>query len=353
MNVLFQLQRGDFTLDANFDLPDQGVTALYGRSGCGKTTLLRCMAGLEPRARGQLQIAGQLWQNGAHSIAVHQRALGYVFQEASLFPHLNVQDNLRYGWRRLPAKHRRVEWESTIQLLGLTPLLDRYPDQLSGGQRQRVALGRALLTSPDLLLMDEPLASLDSTSKADILPYLERLHRSLAIPVLYVSHSQEEVLRLADHLVLLEDGAVQAQGPVAEVMARLDLPLAHSPGAQALLTGVVMQQDEADHLTAVSCEGEVIWVSQLSQACGTGVRLSIAARDVAISREPTSNSSVLNCLPVRVDALQPDAQPGHVLVSLKLGGQTLLARITERSRRTLALQQGDAVHALVKGIAVH
>lgn len=353
MKVSFQLNRGEFSLDAKFDLPEQGVTAIYGRSGCGKTTLLRCMAGLEKEASGQLQIAGQHWQDGARAMPVHQRALGYVFQEASLFPHLNVQDNLRFGWRRLPAKHRRVEWESTIELLGLKPLLDRYPDQLSGGQRQRVALGRALLASPDLLLMDEPLASLDSTSKAEILPYLERLHRTLAIPVLYVSHSQEEVLRLADHLVLLADGVVQSQGPVAEVLSRLDLPLAHSPGARVLLKGIVSQQDEADHLTEVTCEGEAIWVSQLSQACDTSVRLSIAARDVAISREPSSNSSVLNCLPVRVDALEPDPQPGHVLVSMKLGNQTLLARITERSRRNLGLQKGELVFALVKGIAVH
>lgn len=353
MRVSFQLKRGAFLLDASFNLPAKGVTALYGRSGCGKTTLLRCMAGLEPDAQGQLHINGKVWQESARSLAVHQRALGYVFQEASLFAHLNVQDNLRFGWRRLPASQRRVPWQSTIELLGLEALLDRYPDQLSGGQRQRVALGRALLASPELLLMDEPLASLDSTSKAEILPYLERLHRTLAIPVVYVSHSQEEVLRLADHLVLLDEGVVQTQGPVTEVLTRLDLPLAHSPGARVLLHGVVTQQDEADHLTEVLCDGEPLWVSQLNQACGANVRLSIAARDVAICRMPPAHSSVLNCIAVQVAALAPDPQPGHVLVSLTLGSQTLLARITERSRRTLALQPGEAVFALVKGIAVH
>lgn len=353
MKVSFQLNRGDFNLDASFDLPEQGVTAIYGRSGCGKTTLLRCMAGLEPDAHGQLVIGDQAWQSGAQATAVHQRALGYVFQEASLFPHLNVADNLRFGWRRLVASHRRVAWQPTIDLLGLNDLMSRYPDQLSGGQRQRVALGRALLASPDLLLMDEPMASLDSTSKAEILPYLERLHQALAIPVVYVSHSLEEVLRLADHLVLLDDGVVQTQGPLAEVLARLDLPLAHSPGARVLLRGVVSQQDDADYLTRVDCDGASLWVAQLREPCGTKVRLGIAARDVAISREPTVNSSVLNCLPVRVAALQPDTVPGQVLVSLTLGNQSLLARITERSRRQLALQAGEVVYALVKGVAVH
>ncbi len=353
MKVTFQLQRGDFRLDAAFELPDQGVTAIFGRSGCGKTSLLRCMAGLEPEAHGQLQIAGQVWQAGAQSLPTHQRALGYVFQEASLFAHLTVEQNLRYGWRRVARERRRVEWQPTIELLGLAPLLDHYPDQLSGGQRQRVAVGRALLASPDLLLMDEPLASLDSTSKADILPYLERLHHSLAIPVVYVSHSQDEVLRLADQLVLMDNGQVQTQGPVAEVLTRLDMPLAHRPGATALLEGVVTRQDDADHLTEVLCDGQSLWVSQLDQPCDTGVRLSVAARDVAISREPSSNSSVLNCLKVQIDALESDPHPGHVLIALTLGEQRLLSRITERSRRELALKPGDTVYALVKGVAVH
>ena len=353
MKVRFQLKRGDFTLDAAFDLAERGITAVFGRSGCGKTSLLRCMAGLEPDAWGQLDVAGEVWQAGVQSLATHRRSLGYVFQEASLFAHLTVERNLRYGWRRVAPSHRRVEWQTTIELLGLGPLLNRYPDQLSGGQRQRVALGRALLTSPDLLLMDEPLASLDSDSKAEILPYLEQLHRSLALPVVYVSHSQEEVLRLADQLVLMDDGRVLTQGPVARVLTRLDMPLAHQQGAQALLEGVVTHQDEADHLTEVVCEGQSVWVSQLSQARGTRVRLSVAARDVTISLVPATDSSVLNCLDVQIEALESDPHPGHVLIALKLGKQVLLSRITERSRRQLALKPGDRVHALIKGIAVH
>lgn len=352
MKVAFQLARGDFTLDAAFDLPERGVTAVFGRSGCGKTSLLRCMAGLEPRARGQLVVAGRVWQAGDQSLATHRRALGYVFQEASLFAHLNVAHNLRFGWRRLAPSGRRVDWQTTIELLGLGPLLQRYPDQLSGGQRQRVALGRALLTSPDLLLMDEPLASLDSASKAGILPYLEQLHRTLALPVVYVSHSQDEVLRLADQLVLMQDGRVLTQGPVAGVLTRLDMPLAHQQGSQALLEGVVSSQDESDHLTEVMCEGHSVWVSRLDQACTTRVRLSVAARDVTISRVPATDSSVLNCLPVQIEELETDSQPGHVLVALRLGKQVLLSRITERSRRQLALQRGDRVYALIKGIAV-
>ncbi|WP_028671804.1 molybdenum ABC transporter ATP-binding protein [Saccharospirillum impatiens] len=353
MNVIFDLRRGSFALKAEFDLPDRGVTAIFGRSGCGKTSLLRCMAGLEPEASGQLQVAGQAWQRGAWSLPTHERALGYVFQEASLFPHLTVERNLRYGWRRVAPGKRRVEWQPTIELLGLEGLLDRYPAQLSGGQRQRVAVGRALLTSPDLLLMDEPLASLDSDSKAEILPYLEKLHRDLAVPLVYVSHSQDEVLRLADQLVLMDDGQVQTQGPVADVLTRLDMPLAHQQGAKALLEGAVVRQDEADHLTEVICDGQSIWVSQLNQPPGTPVRLSVAARDVTISRAPATDSSVLNCLAVQIDALEADPQPGHVLVVLRLGAQVLLSRITERSRRQLALTRGDCVYALVKGVAVH
>ncbi|MDP2021255.1 MAG: molybdenum ABC transporter ATP-binding protein, partial [Hydrogenophaga sp.] len=211
-----RLVRDAFTLDLALTLPGRGLTALFGASGSGKTTCLRVLAGLEPAASGHLSVGGELWQDSARGLFVppHQRALGYVFQEASLFDHLSVRDNIRFGYRRTPAVQRRYGWDHGLELLGIGHLLQRMPHELSGGERQRVAMARALATSPRVLLMDEPLAALDTPRKAEILPWLEQLHQKLDIPVVYVTHSADEVARLADHLVLLEQGRVMAQGPV-------------------------------------------------------------------------------------------------------------------------------------------
>ncbi|MDP2805984.1 MAG: molybdenum ABC transporter ATP-binding protein, partial [Gallionellaceae bacterium] len=212
----FKMQLDRFALDASFAAPAVGVTALFGPSGSGKTTLLRCIAGLE-RVAGTLHVNGEIWQDEKTFLPIHKRPLGYVFQEASLFPHLSVRANLEYGYKRIAPDERKVHLEQVVEWLGLSHLIDRNnPTQLSGGERQRVAIARALLTSPRILLMDEPLSALDATSKQDILPYLERLHRELNIPVLYVSHALDEVTRLADHLVLLEKGRVIASGELHE-----------------------------------------------------------------------------------------------------------------------------------------
>ncbi|MDO8311480.1 MAG: molybdenum ABC transporter ATP-binding protein [Sideroxyarcus sp.] len=346
------LQRDSFVLDANFSAPAVGVTALFGPSGSGKTTLLRCIAGLA-RAQGTLQVNGEMWQDGTTFVPTHKRPLGYVFQEASLFPHLSVRANLEYGYKRIAPVERKVQLEQVVEWMGLSHLIGRGdPTQLSGGERQRVALGRALLTSPRILLMDEPLSALDTSSKQEILPYLERLHRELEIPVLYVSHALEEVARLADHLVLLEHGRVIASGALQETLARLDLPTAHFDDAGAVIEAEVAQQDESYHLTRVDFAGGHLWVGKLDQPFGTRIRARVLARDVSIATQPPQGSSINNILNARIEEIR-DEGPDKVIVRMKVGeSHRLLSRITRRSRDHLGLIAGMYVCAQVKSVAL-
>ena len=348
-----RLQRSDFLLDVDLALPGHGITALFGPSGCGKTSFLRAIAGLE-RVAGRVEVNGQLWQDDAARVwlPTHRRQLGYVFQEASLFAHLNVRRNMEYGLRRLPPQQRRVPLERAVELLGLTALTERMPHTLSGGERQRVAIARALAASPRLLLMDEPLAALDTARKAEVLPYLERLQRELDIPVLYVSHSPEEVTRLATHLVLLERGRVLAQGATAQVLARLDLPPAHGDDAAALVTATVLRHDAHDQMLSVAFSGgELHLVSHHPHEAGSTVRLRVAARDVSLSRTAPKDSTILNILPARITQLAPQG-PGLVAVALDCTGTPLLARITQRSCESLGLAPGQTLFAQVKGAAL-
>jgi molybdate transport system ATP-binding protein len=348
----FKMQLDSFALDAAFTAPATGVTALFGPSGSGKTTLLRCIAGLE-RATGSLQVNGETWQDETAFVPTHKRPLGYVFQEASLFPHLSVRANLEYGLKRMPPAERKVPLEQVVEWLGLSHLFERNdPAQLSGGERQRVAIGRALLTSPRILLMDEPLSALDTTSKHDILPYLERLHRELEIPVIYVSHAMDEVARLADHLVLLEQGRVIASGELHETLARLDLPTAHFDDAGAVIEAAVAQQDETYHLTRLDFAGGHLWVGRVDQPFGTRVRARVLARDVSIATQPPQGSSINNILNARIEEIR-DEGPDKVIVRLKVGdSQVLLSRITRRSRDQLGLGAGMYVCAQVKSVAL-
>lgn len=343
-----------FSLDADLALPGKGVTALFGPSGSGKTTLLRCIAGLEKAPGGRLLVNGEVWQDGDFFLPVHRRALGYVFQEASLFPHLTVAGNLDYGVKRSGgnAAHGAVDRAGILDLLGIDHLLPRRPAHLSGGERQRVAIARALLTAPRLLLMDEPLAALDTQRKREILPYLERLHDALSIPILYVSHAPDEVARLADHLVLLEQGRVLASGPLAETMARLDLPTAADEDAGVVITAQVGAQDPDYHLTRLDFPGGVIWVSQREAPLGQSARLRILARDVSIALEGDNPSSILNRVQARVTALAATDSPAQLLVGLQVGETALLARITRRSRDQLGLAPGMAVWAQIKSVAL-
>jgi len=353
IHARLRLERADFSLDVQLQLPGQGVTALFGPSGCGKTTCLRAIAGLE-RARGEVHVNGEAWQHDASRtwLPTHRRALGYVFQEASLFAHMDARRNIEYGWKRLPPGRRRVSLEQAVELLGLSALLGRMPQTLSGGERQRVAIARALAASPRVLLMDEPLAALDAARKAEVLPYLERLQRELSIPILYVTHSADEVARLATHLVLLQAGRVQAQGVPAELMARLDLPLAAGDGASALVQGRVLAWDAQDQLLTVGfAGGQLHLATGHARPVGQAARLRVPARDVSLTRHRPQGSSVLNVLPARIMQIAPEA-PGQVLVALDAGGTRLLARISQRSRRELALQEGEELFAQVKGAAL-
>jgi molybdate transport system ATP-binding protein len=343
------IQRGDFSLDVDLTLPSQGVTALFGRSGSGKTTILRAIAGLERLAGITLVVDGVIWQDANTFLPIHQRPIGYVFQEASLFPHLTVKKNLLFGYKRLSAAERKIAFDETVQLLGLSDLLDRYPDQLSGGQRQRAAIGRALLTSPRLLLMDEPMAALDMTSKAEILPYLERLQSRLQIPIIYVSHAIEEVARLAHYMVLLQDGRSLAQGPLNDLLTRCDLPLAHSANAAAALEAIVVEHG-SDDMSLIACGKQQLIISRSGFNPGDRIRIRVQARDVALALQPPMHSSICNALAVTICEIANDTHAGHLLLRLDLEGQTLLSRITRRSQQRLALTVGQPVYAMIKGI---
>ena len=346
----FRLDLGGFSLDAAFSAPSRGVTALFGPSGSGKSTLLRCIAGLE-RAEGHFRIDGERWQDAGDFLPPHHRRLGYVFQEASLFPHLSVRANLEFGFRRTPASERRIQPEQAIDWLGIAPLLGRRIGTLSGGERQRVAIGRALLASPRLLLMDEPLSALDRQAKRDILPYLERLHRELDIPVLYVSHALDEVARLADHLVLLEAGQVIAVGPFAELSTRLDLRLAHGGEAEAIVEGMVAGHDDPFHLTWVDFPGGRLTVPRHQADAGRAVRVRILARDISLTLEQQTGTSILNIFPVTVTDLAED-NPAQMVVRLDAAGTPLLARITRKSAAVLGIRPGKRLFAQVKSVAI-
>ncbi len=348
-----QLTVGDFSLAARFSAPGRGVTALFGVSGAGKSLLLRSVAGLQRTAQGHLNIAGECWQDSARGcfLPPHRRPVGYVFQEASLFPHLNVRGNLDYGLARIPDSARRVALDQAVELLGIAPLLDRRPTHLSGGERQRVAIARALLTSPRLLLMDEPLTALDQVSKAEILPYFERLHAALSIPVLYVTHAVDEVARLADYLVLLDRGTVLAHGALAEMLTRLDLSIAHGDSAEAVLEVRVAEHDAQYQLTYLDCDSGRFAIPRYDVAIGTPARLRVRARDVSLALTPPHDTSILNILPVRITAISED-RPGQVMIALDANGTALLARITQKSLALLRLEVGQRIYAQIKSVAL-
>jgi len=342
-----------FTLKVDLELPGRGVSALFGHSGSGKTTLLRCLAGLEPQVKGFLSFKGEVWQDQQRNIFLptHRRPIGYVFQEASLFPHLSVQKNLDYGRKRVNSGHK-VSLDHAVELLGIGHLLDRMPDRLSGGERQRVAMARALATSPELLLMDEPLAALDLKRKNEILPYLERLRDQLDIPVIYVSHLPDEVARLADHLVLLSEGRVTAAGGLRETLARLDLPTAFTEDAGVVIEAVVANHDEAYHLTQLDFPGGSVIVARRPEPIGRRLRFRVHARDVSLSLNRAEGVSILNLLPATVTDIANADTPAHVLVRLDAGGTPIIARITRRSLDHLGVVPGKPLWAQIKAVAL-
>lgn len=357
IEVAFRGGLGRFGLDAAFTVPAIGVTALFGPSGCGKTTVLRCIAGLQRLPEGTCVVDGEIWQDKRTFRPPHRRPVGYVFQEASLFPHLSVERNLLYGARgvRPTGSTDRIGFDGAVDLLGLARLLDRAPRHLSGGERQRVAIGRALLSQPKLLLMDEPLSALDRGTRDEILPFLERLHEGLALPVIYVSHDSTEVERLADTLVLMEAGRVRAAGPLHTLQSDPTLPLATARDAVVSLDAVVDTLDRDYGLLTLVAGGARFIVPGVAGMPGARRRLRIAAGDVSLSREPPETSTILNRLPVRIVSVTP-VGAHEMLAVLGAGegadGPRLLARVTRRSWDRLALGEGQALFAQIKSVAL-
>ncbi len=330
------LRRSDFKLDVDVKIPARGITGLFGESGSGKTTLLRCIAGLE---------AGLTHDRRP----VHRRGVGYVFQEPQLFPHLDVLGNIEYGMRRSRAS--RVDQRQVVDMLGLGGLLDRKPDGLSGGEAQRVAIASVLLRSPRLVLMDEPLASLDQRRKEELLPYLDRLHDELSVPIVYVSHSIDEVSRLCDHLLLIDNGRIVANGELHEVLSRLDLPLLSGSNAGCVVDARPQRFDKAFNLTELAFSGGVLTVPGRYESRDRSVRLRIAAQDVSLCLSRPDGTTILNVFEATVDDVRTVGQSSS-LVRLAAGDDYLLALITRRSVARLDLKTGDRVFAQVKSVTV-
>ena len=353
INARFKLNYDDFSLDVDLTLPSTGVSVLFGHSGSGKTTLLRCIAGLEQAPLGYLEINEHVWQDSKRQIFLptYKRPLGYVFQEANLFSHLTVLDNLHFGLKRFKNNLGLIKLNQTIELLGIGHLLARMPNNLSGGERQRIAIARALALNPEILLMDEPLASLDLKRKQEILPYLSRLHQQLDIPVIYVTHSQQEVAQLADTLVILEDGHILAMGPLAETQSRLDLPLAQDREAATVWQVKIIEHESDYHLTRVEFEGGSLSLAAIEAEIGAVLRVQIYARDVSIVLIKPSATSILNVLPAVITELI-EGRDSQTVVQLKVGQQLLLAHITRKSLLLLGLKIGMLVFVQIKGTSI-
>lgn len=352
IELQYRVERPAFSLDVDLELPLRGITGVFGESGAGKTTLLRCIAGLESAQAGRLIVAGETWEDTGRGIAlpVQRRNIGYVFQEPRLFDHLSVRANIEYG-RKRRASGDAGDVDHVVELLGLGGLLERRPPALSGGEAQRVAIARALLCAPQLVLMDEPLASLDRARRDEILPFLERLHAEARIPIVYVSHNIDEVCRLCDHLVVMEAGRVLASGALQDVLVQLDVPVLGGSNAGSVIEGTVASYDFADELTCLEFPGGRLWVPDEVGPAGASLRLRVAASDVSLCRTPPVDSTILNILRAEVEALEP-AHGAAMLVRLALGEDRIVARVTRRSVRELGLQVGDPVFAQIKSVAV-
>lgn len=349
-----KLQRSDFLLDVDLTIPTRGITGIFGESGSGKTTLLRCIAGLEAAATGHLVVDGEVWQDDAAGISrpVQQRQIGYVFQEPRLFSHLSVRRNLEYGRARTKVANPRDDFAQIVDMLGLQRLLHRAPAELSGGEAQRVAIGRALLRAPRLVFMDEPLAGLDRTRKDEILPFLDRLHAELSVPIIYVSHNIDEVCRLCDHLVVMQNGRVLASGELQSMLVRMDLPILNGDEAGTVIKGSVDAYDSNYDLTRFKFSGGMLQIPGRHQATGTGLlRIRVRANDVSLCRDRPAQSTILNIIPATIERIQPD-RGSVLLVRLRVGEDTLLARITRRSCDQLSLKEGDSLLAQIKAVSV-
>jgi len=336
ISLKHRLRRGDFELDVDVKIPASGVTGLFGESGSGKTTLLRCIAGLEACRPRDMR-------------PVHQRGVGYVFQEPQLFPHLDVRRNIEFGLRRSSAP--RVDPGQVVDMLGLAGMLERKPNGLSGGEAKRVAIAAVLLRSPQLVLMDEPLASLDQRRKDELLPYLDRLHDELSVPLVYVSHSIDEVCRLCDHLLVIDDGRIVASGELHAMLARLDIPQLSGRNAGTVIDATPERYDADYDLTRFRFSGGELLVPGHYESTEPNLRLRIAASDVSLCLTRPQKTTILNVLPAQVDEIQPTGKATD-LVRLRMGDDRLVAQVTRRSVLNLDLKEGDQVFAQVKSVTV-
>ena len=352
--IQLSLQRAQFSLQLDVQLPDQGITVILGASGAGKTSLLRCVAGLDRADQARIEMGGVLWQDDQQGVFVPtwQRALGYVFQEASLLPHLTVKQNLTYGLKRIGSRTPMHSLAQAIELLGIGHLLERPPAGLSGGERQRVALARALASQPRILLLDEPMASLDAARRQEILPWLEKMRDELHLPMLYVTHAANEAARLGAHMLVLEHGQVQAQGTVSEVFANIHQPLGAGEDMGALLQGTLVERHADWHLCRIAFDGGELWLRDSGLAVGQSVRMRVLARDVSIATVAPQHTSIQNLLSAVIEAVADDDHPSQVLVRLRVGPSAVLSRITQRAWAQLRLQVGQQVFLQVKTVAL-
>jgi len=346
-----------FTLDAAFEADSAGITALFGRSGAGKTSIVNMLAGLVRPDSGHIEIDGHVLfdRKAGIDLPPEKRRLGYVFQESRLFPHYTVHGNLTYGMRRRDAGARQIDFDTVIEVLGIGHLLDRRPRQLSGGEKQRVALGRALLTSPELVLMDEPLASLDAARKQEVLPLIEALRDRFAVPIVYVTHSMDEIVRLADTLVLVDDGRVAAVGPLEELTSRLDLrPLTGRYEAGSVIAARVAGHDTEYALTLLDFPGGTFRVPRVELPVGARLRLRIRARDVSVAVRPPEGLSDLNVFAGTVEQIGgPVEHGGGPDLDLRLDiGTPLWARLSRRAFADLGLALGSPIYAVIKGTSI-
>jgi len=340
-----------FHLDVDCSIPATGVTAIFGPSGSGKTTLLNCIAGLSSSASdSEIVYQGETWQSEGVFLQPWEREIGFVFQDSRLFPHLSVRQNLEYAVAR-QKRQSDISMENIIEWLSLEELLPQAATELSAGQKQRVAIARALLSAPQLLLLDEPLANLDHAARRQCLHYLQKLRDLIELPILYVSHDMEEVGQLADKLIILNSGKIEAQGSVIDLCSRLDLRLSHSEAAATIVIGRVTRHDESYGLTELDVSQSTVFVNQMSERIGTSCRLRIAARDISICRERNTASSILNILPVRLVEIEK-TNDTRVLLRLALGQQFLIARVTRKSVTELDLKVGEDLYAQVKSVAL-
>ena len=355
LRTRFSIARPGFSLQVDESLPATGVTSIFGPSGCGKTTWLRAIAGLERPSSGLCRFGDEVWQDGETFLPAHRRPVGYVFQDGALFPHMDVRANLEYGLPRHRPAARDGEappaFDEVVEMLRLAPLLSRRPASLSGGEAQRVAIGRALLGAPRLLLMDEPLSALDAEARRDILSLLEALRRRLSLPIVHVSHSRQEVARLADHLVLMERGKVRESGPLMKLWTRLDVARGHGSAASSVVEATVAGHQEEWGLTLLDTPAGTFTIASPPLAPGTRVRLRIMARDVSLTLRRQEETSILNIFPARVEAIA-ESGPAQALVRLDASGLPLLASLTRKSAAALGLAPGRPVFAQVKAVAL-